>query len=580
MQKKIQRRPPAGGGEFPPSVHPVLRRVYAARGIHNEQDLTRSLQDLHVPSAFHAMDRAVELLEAALRSDRRILVVGDFDADGATSSALAVLALRDMGARSVDYMVPNRFRHAYGLTPEIVDAARERQPDLLITVDNGISSFEGIQAAKAAGMQVLVTDHHLPGRELPAADVILNPNQPGCGFPSKHLAGVGVVFYLMSALRSRLRESGWFEQRGIPVPVLAEYLDIVALGTVADVVPLDRNNRILVHQGLMRIRAGKCRPGIRALLSVSKRNIERVTATDLGFFVGPRLNAAGRLDDISHGIECLLTHSDSVAKTYADELDTLNRERRQIEASMQNEAMAGLKQVSLDPSNLPWGLCLYKSDWHQGVIGILASRVKEKYHRPTIVFAKGELGEAELKGSCRSIPGLHIRDVLEAVSTRHPGLITRFGGHAMAAGLTLPAMNYRAFADAFDLEVRRCLEEADLEGIVLSDGELSARDIDVPLATALREGGPWGQGFPEPVFDGEFEVLGQKVMAERHLKLTLGLPGTNRIVDAVAFNADMERWPAPGAKRVHLAYKLDINDFRGVRQAQLLVESLRRVDKP
>lgn len=574
--KKITRRPPPADSQFSNTVHPVLRRVYAARGICDDSGLDRSLKQLIPPSLLKGLPQALELLVQALQQQSRILIVGDFDADGATSSALSVLALRALGAHQVDYLVPNRFKYGYGLTPEIVAVALERKPDLLVTVDNGISSIEGVAAAKAAGMQVLVTDHHLAGEELPAADAIVNPNQPGCAFPSKNLAGVGVIFYVMTALRTRLKELGWFEQQKIVEPNMADFLDIVALGTVADVVPLDQNNRILVHNGMLRMRAGRCRPGIRALVDVANRKLDNLVAADLGFAVGPRLNAAGRLDDMSHGIECLLTDNPGLAKDYALELDQLNHERKSIESGMQQQALAALNQIHLQPDQqMPWGLCLYKKDWHQGVIGILASRIKERFHRPVIAFAPAEKGE--IKGSARSIPGFHIRDALDAVASRHPGLITKFGGHAMAAGLSLSADKYESFRQAFDKEARRLLTLDDLTGELHSDGELKDADIDLPLARLLRDAGPWGQGFPEPVFDGEFEILNQRLLAEKHLKLTLGFPSSKRVIDAIAFNVDLDKWPNPKASRVYLAYRLDVNAFRGVENPQLMVEHLHAV---
>lgn len=576
MQKKIARREISVPPAFSSQIHPLLQRIYAARGVDRDEGIDRVMSRLLPPSMLKGIDAAVDLLVHALQSDENILIVGDFDADGATSCALAVLALRALGARRVDYLVPNRFRYGYGLTPEIVAVAHERAPDLLVTVDNGISSVEGVAAARSLGIKVLVTDHHLPGPQLPDANAIVNPNQPGCEFPSKNLAGVGVIFYVMSALRSRLRTLGWFAEQGLAEPNMADFLDIVAVGTVADVVPLDANNRVLVHHGLLRIRAGRCRPGIRALAEVANRKLERLVAADLGFAIGPRLNAAGRLDDMSHGIECLLVQDETSARALAQELDQLNVDRRAIENSMQQEAMAALKQLSLDVSRLPYGLCLYKQDWHQGVIGILAARVKERYNRPVIAFAKGDNGE--LKGSARSVAGVHIRDVLDAVASRHPGLITKFGGHAMAAGLSLPPENYTAFRDAFDIEVRRLMTEDDLTGVIHSDGELSSQELDLPLANLLREAGPWGQGFPEPIFDGEFELLDQRLVGEKHLKMTLGLRGSNRVLDAIAFNVDLERWPNRRAKSVKLAYKLDVNEFRGVKTAQLLVEYLQPVE--
>lgn len=557
-------------------IHPVLAGIYAARGVRSSDQLVRSLQGLHKP-LLKGMETALGLLATALRQNRRILVVGDFDADGATSTVLVVRALRAMGAGQVDYLVPNRFTYGYGLTPEIVELARAtRSPDLIVTVDNGISSIEGVAAANALGMQVLITDHHLPGAVLPDAAAILNPNQPGCDFPSKHLAGVGVAFYLMSRLRTHLKEQGWFVEKNIPEPVMAEYLDLVALGTVADVVPLDANNRVLVHQGLARIRAGRCRPGISALLAIAGKSPAQLVATDLGFQVAPRLNAAGRLDDMSHGIECLLTDSPDLAAQFAAELDGLNVERRQIEGNMQNEAMHVLKTFALDKTALPFGLALFHRDWHQGVIGILAGRLKERFHRPVIAFAPGDKAGLELKGSARSIPGVHIRDVLDSVAARNPGLITRFGGHAMAAGLSLPAVHLEDFRAAFNAAVREVVDPRDLEPVLYSDGELPSECFTEPFADMLREAGPWGQAFPEPLFHGDFLCLEQRVLKEKHLKLSVAHPASNRIFDAIAFNIDTEQWPNK-AKTVRLAYRLDINEFRGSRSLQLRVEYMEPV---
>lgn len=550
-------------GDLPP----LLTRLYAARGVQSAAELDKALARLIPYRELLGIDAAVELLVAALEQRQRIVIVGDFDADGATASSVGVLALRMLGAAHVDYLVPNRFEYGYGLTPEIVAVALEKRPELLITVDNGISSIDGVAAAKAAGLAVLVTDHHLPGHELPAADAIVNPNQPGCSFPSKALAGVGVIFYVLLALRARLRELDWFARAGIAEPNLAELLDLVALGSVADVVPLDANNRILVHQGLARIRAGRARPGLRALLEVAGRDHRRITSTDLGFILGPRLNAAGRLDDMSLGIECLLCEDEALARDMAQQLDQLNHDRKAIEQGMQREALAQLKDLKVE--ELPFGLCLFDADWHQGVIGILASRLKERYHRPTIAFA--DAGDGVLKGSARSIPGFHIRDALDAVAARHPGLISKFGGHAMAAGLSLPQENFGAFAAAFDAEARRQLVEDDLAGRLLTDGALSAEEFRLDLAQQLRHAGPWGQHFPEPLFHGVFEIVQQRIVGERHLKLVLKSECGRAQLDAIAFNIDRELWPNPNVRWAEVAYKLDVNEYRGQESVQLLV---------
>ncbi len=557
--------------QWPDTLHPRLQSIYAARGVQSVGELERGLTSMLRPQQLKGLEEAVELLVEALEQQNRILIVGDFDADGATSSALAMMALRDMGAADVQYLVPNRFDFGYGLTPEIVEVAKTRQPDLIVTVDNGISSLDGVAAAHAAGIKVLVTDHHLPGAVLPDAEAIVNPNQPGCEFPSKNLAGVGVIFYVMSALRSRLREKNWFQTQALNEPNMGGYLDLVALGTVADVVPLDSNNRILVHQGLQRIRSGHARPGILALLDVAGRSRQRLVASDLGFTVGPRLNAAGRLDDMSLGIECLLCDSPDLAREMAIELDDLNKDRRAIEAGMQQEALKSLESLSIDGDQLPWGVCLYDSQWHQGVIGILASRIKERFHRPVIAFA--DANEEEIKGSARSIPGLHIRDALDAVASANPGLLTKFGGHAMAAGMSLRKEDYPQFQQAFDQVVRESLSAADLQAEIFSDGELMPEDMNLSLAYTLREAGPWGQHFPEPIFDGEFFLVQQRIVGEKHLKLVLALDAQGQhIVDAIAFNVDVSLWPNNGAKKAKLAYRLDVNEFRGRESLQLMVE--------
>lgn len=548
------------------ALPPLLTRLYAARGVQSVAELDKGLARLIPYQQLKGMDAAVDLLVLGLQQGQRMLIVGDFDADGATASTVGVLGLRMLGAAHVDYLVPNRFEYGYGLTPEIVAVALEREPQLLITVDNGISSVEGVAAAKAAGLTVLVTDHHLPGAELPAADAIVNPNQPGCEFSSKALAGVGVMFYVLLALRARLREMGWFTAQR-PEPNLGELLDLVALGSVADVVPLDANNRILVYQGLARIRAGRARPGLRAILEVAGRDHRRITSTDLGFILGPRLNAAGRLDDMALGIECLLCEDEALARDMAVQLDQLNQDRKAIEQGMQREALAQLKDLPLE--DMPFGLCLFEADWHQGVIGILASRMKERYHRPTIAFA--DAGDGVLKGSARSVPGFHIRDALDAVAAKHPHLISKFGGHAMAAGLSLPQDNFAAFAAAFDAEVRRQLCEDDLTGRLLSDGALSIEEFHLPLAKELRNAGPWGQHFPEPLFHGVFQLVQQRVVGERHLKVVLKSECGSVQLDGIAFGVDREIWPNPTVRWVELAYKLDVNEYRGQETVQLMI---------
>ena len=562
---------------LPESLPPLVRRIYSQRPLAALTELELTLSQLIPPARLKGIDAAVDLLEAALKEGERLLIVADFDADGATSCALALTVLRAFGCAHVDYIVPNRFEYGYGLTPEIVELAKGKNPDLIITVDNGISSIEGIESARAAGIKTLVTDHHLPGRELPAADAIVNPNQPGCEFPSKSIAGVGVIFYVMLALRSRLRDNGWFTSTGIPEPNLAEQLDLVALGTVADVVALDHNNRILVSEGIKRIRAGRARPGILSLLTLAKRNFSTLAASDLGFAVGPRLNAAGRLDDMSTGIECLLTQSEYEAHEYALELDGMNKDRRDIEAGMREQAFALVDQLAFDADDLPAGLSLFDERWHQGVVGIVASRIKERCHRPVIAFALADADdpESELKGSARSIPGFHIRDALDAVAAANPGLVTKFGGHAMAAGLSLSRANFDAFAQAFAAEATRVLSPELLQATIVSDGELSAEELTLGCAADLAAAGPWGQAFPEPTFHGRFKLQQQRRLGENHLKMVLSPLGDDGfLVDAIAFGVSEADWPASSATEIELAYRLNINEFRGARTLQLMVEHL------
>lgn len=551
-------------------VSPLLQRIYSARGITHPERLELSLQRLLPPSSMKGVKEAAELLADAIEGEARVVVVGDFDADGATSSALAVSVLRQMGMSEISYLVPNRFEFGYGLSPEIVGIAASREPDLIVTVDNGISSLEGVLAAQGLGISVLITDHHLPGDELPSADVIVNPNQPGCAFPSKNLAGVGVMFYVLTALRAELRHRGWFDLTGIAPPNLGDALDLVALGTVADVVPLDQNNRILVAAGLARIRSGRARPGIEALLEVAGRDMRKLSSSDLGFAIGPRLNAAGRLEDMSIGIECLLAESTFAARPLAEQLSDLNRERQDIERGMSEEALGQMAAVDLGESELPFGLALYDSKWHQGVVGILASRIRERYHRPTIIFA--DAGEGELKGSGRSLPGVHIRDVLDRVASQHPGVISKFGGHAMAAGLTLSAGQFEPFCRAFDQAVADTLQHIKPEPCYETDGELSAAELSLGTAELLADAGPWGQHFPEPVFEGLFDLINQRIVGEKHLKLTLKYGDV--LIDAIAFNVDLAQWPAPAARQIGAIYRLDINEFRGDRKPQLILETL------
>ncbi|EHK2864794.1 single-stranded-DNA-specific exonuclease RecJ [Vibrio parahaemolyticus] len=574
---EIQRRPEPDLSLLPDSIPPILKRIYINRGITDIAQLETSARGLHSYQKLGGIEQAVELLFQAIQEQKRIIVVGDFDADGATSSALSVLALRMLGSNNVDYLVPNRFEDGYGLSPEVVDQALELGAEMIMTVDNGVSSIEGVRYAKENGITVLVTDHHLPGQVLPEVDAMVNPNLDSCAFPSKALAGVGVAFYLMMALCVHMRKHNWFAQQGMQEPKLMELIDLVALGTVADVVPLDENNRILVHQGLQRIRAGKARPGIQALIEVAKRDARRLVASDFGFALGPRINAAGRLDDMSFGVELLMCNNIHAARRMASELDGLNQTRKEIEEGMKQEAMAFCERLQFgENSELPYGLSLFQRDWHQGVIGILASRIKEKFHRPVIAFADG--GEGAIKGSCRSIPGLHMRDALDFIDTQNPGLIIKFGGHAMAAGLTIKEQDFERFSRLFDEVVKKELDEAALKGVILTDGELKPEEFSMHIAEQLRAGGPFGQAFPEPIFDGEFKVLHQKLVGEKHLKLMLeplykGHP-TNVMIDGIAFNVDLRRWPDASVKTVRLAYKLDVNEFRGNQSLQLMIDHI------
>lgn len=546
-------------------LHPVFARVLAARNIQHADELENRLAQLLPPVQLKGLEAAVTCLLPVVIAQKTLLVVGDFDVDGATSTALVLRALRALGADNVHYLVPNRFEHGYGLSPELVALAQAYQPDVILTVDNGIAAVEGVAAAKAAGIAVVVTDHHLPGAQLPAADAIVNPNQPGCTFASKAACGCTVVFYVLMALRQRLQQLGW--QRDVK---LAQWLDLVALATVADVVPLDRNNRILVEQGLRRIRSGHVQPGIAALLAVAGREPQRLASADLGFVLGPRINAAGRLDDISIGIECLLTDDPARALQIARQLDEMNRSRRDIEQGMQREAEHYLRKLDAELETLPAGLCLYQPDWHQGVIGILASRIKEKTHRPVIALADD--GDGRLKGSARSLPGLHMRDVLDELDKRWPGMLIKFGGHAMAAGMTLHADQLPRFRQAFTTLCEQHLSQEALERVWESDGQLEQADFTLELAQQLRWGMPWGQCFPEPLFDGEFTLLQQRIVGEKHLKMVLCPLGSDLAMDAIWFNFDGNNRPNDG--RVRLVFSLDINEWRGQRQLQLLVREL------
>ncbi|MDO9212964.1 MAG: single-stranded-DNA-specific exonuclease RecJ [Methylococcales bacterium] len=575
IKKVITQRPIIKKAVQFGAIHPLLARIYAARGLSTETELDRSLAKLPSPWLLSGMTEMVEQLITAIKDQKRLCIVADFDADGATSCVVAIKGLQLLGAKNVSFVVPNRFEYGYGLTPEIVELVKLQTPDIIITVDNGISSVDGVKAAKDAGIKVLVTDHHLPPAELPEADAIVNPNLLDDKFPSGALAGVGVMFYVLLALRSRLREQHWFEQQQVAEPNLAQLLDYVALGTVADVVALDQVNRILVYQGLQRIRTGRAHAGLMALIEVSGKNYQTMSATDFGFSLGPRLNAAGRMDDMAIGIECLLTNDPQLAKELAAQLDEFNQDRREVEGVMKQQAISYLAEMKpLDERHLPAGVCLYDKTWHQGVIGILASRIKDRIHRPVIAFAPA--GDDLIKGSARSITGVHIRDVLSDIASLHPQLLSKFGGHAMAAGLSLKMHDYPPFALAFDDMVAKRLAHVDLEQKVLSDGELSEQDMTVEFAELLQNAGPWGQEFPEPIFDGVFDVIQARIVGQRHLKLVLRKPDGQLLVDAIAFSIDQpEKWL--GLRQTHAAYRLDINEYRGNRTVQFIVQYLEKI---
>lgn len=575
MKKLIKRREIPIGNSV--SNHPLLDRLYRARRIQNTKELDRTLKSMLNPNQLYGIDQAVNLLVEAYQQQQKIVIVGDFDADGATSTALSVLALRQLGFSDVDYLVPNRFEQGYGLSIPVAEMAIEKGVQLLMTVDNGVSSFEGIAFLKEKGIRVLVTDHHLPPETLPPADAIVNPNLSQCHFPSKSLAGVGVAFYLMLAVRAKFRELGIFTAE--TQPNFTDLLDLVALGTIADVVPLDQNNRILAYQGLMRIRARRCRPGIVALAEVANRNVEQFTSSDLGFCIGPRLNAAGRLDNMSIGVELLLANEMSKARELALDLDELNQTRKEIESGMKLEAIKICQNLTALFKELPYGITLYQPDWHQGVLGIVSSRIKDQYHRPVIAFTQD--GEGILKGSARSIEGLHMRDVLERIHSQHPNIILKFGGHAMAAGLSIREEYFADFQHLFNQTIADWLDEEHLQGVIWTDGELNSNEFNLETAELIKSVGTWGQEFPEPCFDGEFKILDQRAIGQNknHLKMLLEPKQGGVLLDAIAFNINTRLYPDLSIKQARLAYKLDINEFRGNRSLQLLVDYIEPIDE-
>lgn len=572
MPLKIRRRDFANTNPLT-QLPSKLAQIFASRGITSEADLQYSASGLHHFTALKGMQQAVDVLFHAQKNNKQIVIIGDFDADGATSTVVLLNGLNDMGVTKVNFLVPNRFDFGYGLSPEIVDIAADEGAELIITVDNGISSHSGVERAKQLGLQVIITDHHLPGETLPEADAIVNPNLSDCGFPSKNLAGVGVAFYFLLAYRAFLQSQSWFEANNIAKPNVAELLDLVALGTVADVVQLDSNNRILVYQGLQRIRSGRSRPGIQAILEVANRSPERLVASDLGFAVAPRLNAAGRLDDMTIGVQCLLAKDKATARKMAFQLDHLNQERRQVESDMQQDAETLLAEMEFE-GEVPAGLALYQPHWHQGVVGILAGRVKDKVFRPTIAFA--EQDDNTIKGSARSIPGLHIRDLLEELNKRYPGLIIKFGGHAAAAGLSIAKSDFEQFTIVFAALCDEWLRPEDRANEYVTDGELTPNELSLEFAGLLRQSGPWGQGFPEPSFDGVFTLVEQRIVGNKHLKMQVK-SDSGLLLDAIAFNINLKQWPNFQAKQAQLVYRLDVNEFRGKQSVQLLIEAMEAV---
>ncbi|MDC9725962.1 MAG: single-stranded-DNA-specific exonuclease RecJ [Gammaproteobacteria bacterium] len=574
MTQHIITRDATGWQNLPKQWPDCLRRVFAARGIQSEAELSYDLADLPKPELMLGMDAAVQLLALAVMQQWKIMIVADFDTDGATSCAVAIRGLQVMGATQLDYIVPNRFIHGYGLTPELLaEIPANEQPDLLLTVDNGIASIEGVEVAHQRGIKVLVTDHHLPGDELPKAEAIINPNQKGDTFPSKNMAGVGVCFYLLLGVRQALRKQGWFEQQQIESPKLNTLLDLVALGTVADVVPLDKLNRTLVNFGLARIRAGRACAGINAIVQVSGRDLRTLSSPDMGFSIAPRLNAAGRLEDMGMGIETLLTNDMVEAVDAAQMLDDINKQRRDVEQNMQQQALVMLDKMAFDEEEQPLGYCLHDSQWHQGVVGLLASRIKERQYRPVIAFASGN--EGEVKGSARSIPGVHIRDILALVANRMPtGMLTRFGGHAMAAGLTLAEKDLPLFEQHFLAALEQTIEPSLLKQDLMSDGELTANEISLEIAELLPTAAPWGQGFLEPQFHGVFTVIAIRAVGQQqdHLRLTVD-SGEGEHITAMAFRQQQPDWLDQG-DQVRLRYRLAVNEFRQQRSVQMLVENI------
>lgn len=576
MKKIVRRRALVPPSLHNSSLHPLLKNIYSTRGINSLDEINYALDQLLPISELKNIEAASDCFIEALMKQEKILIVGDFDADGATSTALSVLALKSFGFLNVSYIIPNRFEFGYGLTKEIVEyAASFETPDIILTVDNGISSADGVLEAIKRGIKVVITDHHLPPQELPLANAILNPCQDGDLFKSKNLSGVGVVFYLMLSIRQHLRKIDWFLKSNIKEPNMAQFLDLVAVGTVADLVKLDKNNRVLVHQGIMRIREGRCRPGIKALFDVTSRNYEKAKSSDLGYGVAPRINAAGRLEDMSIGVECLLTENFKVASDIAKNLNELNETRREIELQMHDKALQILAHLNYENS-LTNGCCIFDPSWHLGVVGLLASKIKEKINRPVIAFAVSS--EHELKGSGRSISGVHLRDVLSDISSQYPGLINKFGGHAMAVGLNINKDKYELFSKAFSEEVCKKLSEENMGAKLFTDGELDSEYISLTTAKLLQNAGPWGEGFPEPMFDGVFTILQQRIVGQKHLKLFLSLCSDPTLtLNAILFNVDTKKWPNERCRKVHVAYRLDVNEFNDRESLQLIIENMQEI---
>lgn len=573
MNKILQRRKQKSDDKpFADTIHPLLQRIYQLRGIHSSEELNRSANALVPFGTLSGINEAVAILYQAMVDKERILVVGDFDVDGATSTVLIVKALRALGVSTIDYLVPDRFVDGYGLTDNVVKRAIQMSTQLIITVDNGISSFSGVTLAKKNGIKVIITDHHLPVAALPEADAIINPNLSNCAFPSKHLAGVGVAFYFMLALRTHLRKTNWYECQSIAELNMATLLDFVALGTVADVAVLDQNNRILVHQGIQRIRHGLGSIGINALIEITNKHRTNLTATDLAYLLAPRLNAAGRMENMAIGIELLLSESEIHAKKIAKELDSLNRERRDIEQTMQREAIAFVKDIETSLKDIPHGIVIFHPEWHQGVIGILSARLKDRYHRPVISFA--DAGDGLIKGSGRAIPGFHLRDALERIDSLNPGLMVCFGGHAMAAGLTIAKANLAQFTHCFSQIANDTIDDNLLNNVILSDGELLPEWFTCEIANLIKESGPWGQGFPEPLFEGDFYLHQQRIVGDKHLKVVIEPCQGGPLLDGIAFNVNTLNWPDQSIKQAKLAFHLDINDFRGQKKVQLIIRHL------